>query len=94
MSPVSEPSLDLRGGKAVSSSAVPSIQANLPFLTPRRALSEINNPYPLPPPTHTQYTFLQARNVQSTLGMGIAAHCWVSLIVHPPNCQFSLLPNS
>ena len=28
------------------------------------------------------------------LGVGIAAHCWVCLIVYPPNCQFSLLPNS
>lgn len=45
MSPVSEPRLNLKSKEAVSSAAL-SIQTDLPFLTPRRVLSEMNDPCP------------------------------------------------
>lgn len=66
------------------------IQANLPFLTPRKKGLKWDE-WPLHP--HTQYTFLQARNVQSFSRGGASWPHWVSLIVHPPSCQVSLWPS-
>lgn len=72
MLPVAQPSLELRGRKRVSSPAAPSSQADSvvtglsipdgPCLTPRRVLSQVNNPY------DHNILFLQGRNVQRILG--------------------------